>query len=117
LKLQEIATDRYDKIVRDAYYIINKNPPKAKTVEGKAFALLNRLIKRKQDILRFLAHKIVPFTNNLAERDLRMMKVKQKVSGCFRTLAGAEIFCSARGVIKSLIKQHAKILASISTAL
>jgi transposase len=117
LKLQEIATDRYDKIVRDAYYIINKNPPKANTIEGKSFALLNRLIKRKQDVLRFLAHKIVPFTNNLAERDLRMMKVKQKVSGCFRTLAGAVIFCSARGVIKSLIKQNAKILASISTAL
>ena len=117
INLQKIAIHRYEKIVRNTYHIINKNPPKTKTIEGKAFALLKRLITRKDDILRFLYHKIVPFTNNLAERDLRMMKVKQKISGCFRTLSGAKVFCSARGVIKSLVKQNAKILPTISESL
>jgi len=117
INLQKIAIERYNKILVTAYCAIEKDPPKAKTLEGKAFALLKRFINRKEDILRFMSHAIVPFTNNLAERDLRMLKVKQKVSGCFRTFSGAEMFCYARGAIKSLVKQGAKILPSISESL
>ena len=60
--------------------------------------LLLRLSTRKQDVLRFLVDTLVPFSNNLAERDGRMMKLRQKISGGFRSEAGAKEF----GVIRSL---------------
>ena len=63
--------------------------------------LLLRLEKYKEDVLRFLHDPIVPFTNNQAEQDIRMMKVKQKISGGFRTTKGAEIFSRIRGFIST----------------
>jgi len=57
----------------------------------------------------------VPFDNNLAERDLRMMKVQQKISGCFRTRQGAENFCHIRGYISTLKKQGLHILSAITS--
>ena len=68
-------------------------------------------------VLLFLNHLTVPFTNNEAERDLRMTKVRQKVSGCFRTEEGAENFCTTRTVIETARKQGWYILQTLKTAL
>jgi transposase len=72
--------------------------------------LLIRLKKYKTETLRFLTDFDIPFTNNLAEQDLRMMKVKMKISGGFRTLEGAQIFARLRSVVSTARKQGFNIL-------
>ncbi|MBT7908387.1 MAG: transposase, partial [Marinovum sp.] len=73
---------------------------------------------------RFLMEPNVPFTNNEAERDLRMGKVRQKVSGCFRIVRGAEVFCTLRtgtctarkqgwSVIETLMKPSGQLIAQL----
>src|SRR5260370_39855925 len=76
--------------------------------------LLRRLHQFKDDVLRFLVDFDVPFTNNLAEQALRMMKVKMKISGAFRTVEGAQAFAALRSVIASARKQGHNILAILS---
>ena len=70
----------------------------------------------KTGVLLFLNDLTVPFTNNEAERDLRMTKVRQKVSGCFRTEEGAENFCILRTVIETARKQGWDIMQTLRTA-
>jgi transposase len=79
----------------------------------KALNLLSRFAKYKQAILRFVHDPRVPFDNYQAERDIRMMKVKQKVSGTFRTKKGAEQFVRIRGFISTLRKQNHDVLLSL----
>jgi transposase len=76
--------------------------------------LLVRLKKFKTETLRFLTDFDVPFTNNLAEQDLRMMKVRMKISGSFRTLEGAQIFARLRSVVSTARKQGFNILQILS---
>jgi transposase len=76
--------------------------------------LLERLKTFKTETLRFLTDFDVPFTNNLAEQDLRMMKVKMKISGSFRTLDGAQIFARLRSVVSTARKQRANILQTLA---
>src|SRR3989339_1767380 len=71
----------------------------------KARNLLERLIEYENDVLRFVDNKNVPFTNNLGENDIRMTKVQQKISGCFRSLDGAKIFCRIRSYLSTCRKQ------------
>ena len=75
--------------------------------------LLLRLRERKPDVLRFLIDPTVPFTNNLAERDGRMMKLRQKISGGFRSAAGAEDFAVIRTLISTARKQGWDLLATL----
>ena len=71
---------------------------------SKARNLLERLQYYEEDVLRFMENPAVPFTNNLGERDIRMTKVQQKISGCFRSGEGAEIFCRVRGYLSTCRK-------------
>ena len=76
--------------------------------------LLLRLVTRKQDTLRFLNDPAVPFTNNQAERDGRMMKVKQKISGGFRCQEGASNFAAIRSFISTAKKQGWNVIQTIA---
>jgi len=87
---------------------------RAKKREGHN--LLERLKTFKAETLRFMTDFNVPFTNNLAEQDLRMMKVKMKISGSFRTLEGAQIFAGLRSVVSTARKQGCNILQTLTAA-
>lgn len=71
----------------------------------------------KDGTLRFFINLLVPFTNNLAERDLRMLKVKEKISGCFASFKGAEIFNRIRGFISTMKKNNRSVLEELGNVL
>ena len=81
--------------------------------EKKAFNLLRRLDTQRADVLRFTVDFAVPFDNNQAERDIRMVKLQQKISGSWRTLAGAKHFCAIRSYVSTMRKHDADILAGL----
>jgi transposase len=91
------------------------HPTKA-GAQSKAANLLDRLEDLDQGILAFLWDERVPFTNNLAEQDIRMMKVRQKISGCFRTFKGAQIFCRIRSYISTCRKQGVNVWEGLQMA-
>ena len=75
--------------------------------------LLRRLREHRDDVLRFLSDPEVPFTNNIAEQAVWMPKVKQKISGCFRTFDGAAAFCTIRSYLETLRKQGVDLLHAL----
>lgn len=109
----------YDKIVEEGInyhenlpvYSVKKG--RGRKAQRTGHNLLLRLKNYREDVLRFLTNPLVPFTNNQAERDLRMMKCKQKVSGGFRTTKGGEIFARIRGFISTARKQGWNVFESI----
>lgn len=125
-KLPDLCFDwisrTYDGIVRRGLIYHEALGPLAPKNRGKqkrrpGHNLLIRFRNFKADVLRFRINEDVPFTNNLAERDVRMMKVKQKISGGFRTDEGAITFCRIRGFISTARKQGRNILQSIDAVL
>jgi transposase len=112
---------RYNAIIRRGLAFHRDLPPLARQIGARGRAphrpghnLLIRLHKFKGDVLRFLYDFAVPFTNNEAEQDLRMMKVKMKISGGFRTTAGARTFARLRSVIATARKQGWNILKTLT---
>ncbi len=119
-KLQQFY-QQYDNICQSAlkFYSPPSNPStsKRKPKQSKGKNLLDRLVTYKNETLRFFTNLEVPFTNNLAERDLRMIKVKEKISGCFASFKGAQIFNRIRGYISTLKKNNKSVLDELGNAL
>jgi transposase len=90
-----------------------RGPPK----KSKGANLVARLDKQREWVLRFIKDFEVPFDNNQAERDVRMVKVRQKISGSFRTARGARTFLRIRGYNSTVRKQGGNVLASLQGAL
>lgn len=83
-----------------------KDKKRGRLKKEKHRNLLERFMNFEDDVLRFLENEAVPFTNNRAENDLRMIKVQQKISGCFRSVEGAKIFCRIRGYLLTCQKHN-----------
>jgi len=114
---------RYERILAQGFAFPESQPPlgaglplhRGRIRRRTGHNLLLRLRDHKEATLRFLHDPTVPFTNNQAERDLRMMKVRQKISGGFRSETGAQTFATLRTVLSTARKQGWNILTTLTT--
>jgi transposase len=111
---------RYSRILREGKAELpsvttSKVVKRGRKKQHKVKNLHDRLRKNKAETLRFISDFSVPFDNNQAERDARMAKLKQKVSGCFRSFHGAEIFCRIRGYVSTARKQGKNTFESLTS--
>jgi transposase len=113
--LIEGLTARYDRLVAEGQEA-QPPPDVPQSACRQARNLLRRLERRKEEVLRFLSDPSVPFDNNQVERDLRMVKLQQKVSGCFRTGEGARRFCRIRSYISTARKRGRGVLRVLEGA-
>ena len=107
---------RYDQLLEAGRAAHPPRPPTGRSGRQRQSAEYNvvrRLERHATSVLAFLYDTAVPFDNNLAERDLRMAKTQQKITGGFRTAHGAEIFCRIRSYVSTLRKQHLPLLAAM----
>jgi transposase len=112
------ARQRYRNVVRRGRYRHPRLAPgQGRSAQSKAANLLDRLEDFDWNILAFLWDGRVPFTNNQAEQDIRMIKVRQKISGCFRTLRGAQIFCRIRSYLSTCRKQGRNLWLALQSAI
>jgi transposase len=117
IKRKEHIISRYDRICEIAE---KAEPPpikipgkKGKRKRTKGRNLVERLIREKEAVLAFAFNKNVPFTNNLAERDIRPAKIKQKISNCFRSFRGAEIYARIESFISTARKNNCNVFSEL----
>jgi transposase len=106
---------RYGKLIAKGW-AANEEPAGAKAAKwyaNTAVNLLDRLDSYRDDVLRFTIDFDVPFDNNQGERDIRMVKLQQKISGSWRTKAGADDFCAIRSYVSTMKKHHVDVLAGL----
>ena len=113
---------QYAALLEEGYRANPPDPPpevgkRGRRKQSAARNLLDRLSTHQDAVLLFLDNFAVPFDTSLAERDIRMVKVQQKVSGCFRSEVGAVTFCRIRGYLSTLRKQGFALLTALEQAL
>ena len=121
-KTRQRISMRYCQIVLAGLELNPEPPPppegrRGRVKRSKALNLLIRLDERYEEIMGFFEYDQVPFDNNQAERDLRMMKIREKISGTFRSDQHAQAFCDLRGVISCAAKQARNQLETLTALL
>jgi len=106
---------RYGQLVAKGWAVNNRpiTATAGKWYQNTAVNLLNRLDADRDDVLRFTVDFTVPFDNNQGERDIRMVKLQQKISGSWRTKAGADHFCAIRSYVSTMKKHGYDVLAGL----